>query len=138
HVRADRQKLRQVLVNLVSNGIKYNHPGGRVTVSAAPSSDDLLAVDVTDTGMGIAPEDLSCLFVPFERLGADTTGVEGTGLGLAVSKRLVDAMGAYLEVASTVGEGSTFRLLLPIETGSAATEGAQAAGSSGDPEGSRT
>ncbi|MBA2245178.1 MAG: PAS domain S-box protein, partial [Gemmatimonadetes bacterium] len=113
YVRADRQRLTQVLLNLLSNAIKYNHRGGRVCVrwemkEARAGEGARLRLGVQDTGPGIAPEKQEQLFVPFERLGAEQSGIEGTGLGLALSKRLVEAMGGSLTVESTVGEGSTF------------------------------
>jgi PAS domain S-box-containing protein len=111
-VRADRQRLVQVLLNLLSNAIKYNQPGGSVVVTVEVHS-GTVRVGVRDTGPGIAGEDLGRLFTPFDRLGAEATGVEGSGLGLALSKRLAEAMGASLAVESTVGIGSTFSLFLP-------------------------
>ncbi len=114
HVMADRQRLHQVLLNLLANGVKYTSPGGTVTVSCAAVSDDLLQVRVTDTGPGIAPDKLERLFTPFDRLGAETGGVEGTGLGLTLSKHLVEAMGGVLRVDSRVGVGSTFSVELSI------------------------
>ena len=114
YVWADRQRLQQVLLNLLSNAIKYNRPGGAVTLAGAPGGAETLRLAVTDTGLGIPPEGLAKLFVPFERLGAAETGIEGTGLGLALSKIFVDAMGGSLGVESTVGEGTTFWLDLSV------------------------
>ncbi len=105
---ADSQRLRQVLINLVSNAIKYNRPGGSVFVTAEVAGPDRIRVSVRDTGLGMDELALSKLFTPFERLDAAARGIEGTGLGLALSKRLVEAMGGTLEVTSTPGEGSTF------------------------------
>jgi PAS domain S-box-containing protein len=107
YVRADRQRLKQVLLNLLSNAVKYNRPGGRVTVRCMDFREGL-RVEVTDQGAGIPPEWMDRLFVPFERLGAEGTAVEGTGLGLALSKGLTEAMGGSLGVTSAVGKGSTF------------------------------
>ena len=112
HVMADRQRLAQVLLNLLSNAVKYNRPGGTVTVFCEHASPERLRINVTDTGRGITPASLGKLFSPFERLDADQSGVEGTGLGLALSKRLIEAMGGFIGVESTVGQGSTFRLEL--------------------------
>jgi PAS domain S-box-containing protein len=112
---ADRQRLAQVLLNLLSNAIKYNRPGGRVWVTVEPAEDaegGEHRICVHDTGPGIPPERASELFVPFARLGAESSDVEGTGLGLALSQRLVQAMGGELEVTSEVGVGSTFRVRL--------------------------
>jgi len=112
-VRADRQRLRQILVNLVSNAIKYNHEGGAVTLSYEPGGDGQAVVNVADTGPGIGPADLEHIFVAFERLGADQSGIEGTGIGLALAPAFAQAMSGRLTVASIVGEGSTFILTLP-------------------------
>jgi len=114
YVRADRQRLQQVLLNLLSNAIKYNRPGGRVTVATEEMPEGRLALRVTDTGPGIASDQLERLFIPFERLGAEATAVEGTGLGLALSKHLVELMGGMLGVESPDGEGSTFVVTLPL------------------------
>ena len=113
-VLADKQRLRQVLLNLLSNAIKYNAEGGTVTLSVEPVAGDRLRLNVRDTGPGISPPGLARLFVPFERLGQELGAVEGTGLGLVVSKQLVEAMGGTLGVASEVGEGSTFWVELPL------------------------
>jgi signal transduction histidine kinase/ActR/RegA family two-component response regulator/HAMP domain-containing protein len=114
HVLADRQRLQQVLLNLLSNAVKYNRPGGAVTVACDETPDAQLRIRVTDTGHGIASDKLARLFTPFERLGADATGVEGTGLGLTLSKHLVEVMGGTLSVESEVGVGSTFSVNLPL------------------------
>lgn len=124
HVLADRQRLKQALLNLCANAIKYNRLGGsiRVTCEAvrdigAPQGEttaSLLRIRVTDTGMGIAAADLKQLFVPFMRVGAEKTTIEGTGLGLALSRSLMQAMGGSIGVESTVGVGSTFWLQLPL------------------------
>jgi signal transduction histidine kinase/ActR/RegA family two-component response regulator len=108
HVQADRQRLNQILLNLVSNAIKYNRAGGRVTLSSSDTPDGRVRINVTDTGAGIRPEKLDLLFKPFERLGADQTGIEGTGLGLALSRGLAEAMDGIVGVESTVDVGSTF------------------------------
>jgi signal transduction histidine kinase len=89
HVRADQQRFRQVLLNLLANAIKYNSDGGRVTVSCAASG-MFLRFNVSDTGSGLTTEEMGKLFVPFERLGAAKLQVEGTGLGLVLCKKLVD------------------------------------------------
>jgi PAS domain S-box-containing protein len=112
-VRTDRQRLKQVLLNLFSNAVKYNRPGGSVTVIGEVPAPGRLCLAVQDTGIGIAPENLGRLFEPFQRLGAEATREEGMGLGLALSKRLVDALGGSLTVTSLPGEGSTFRVELP-------------------------
>ena len=113
YVLADRQRLKQILLNLVANGIKYNRLGGTVTVSSE-AVDGRLRIVVADTGPGIRAENLDRLFVPFERLGAERSDIEGAGVGLALSGRLAEAMGGTIEVASTYGEGSRFSVLLPL------------------------
>ena len=110
-VQADRQRLVQVLLNLLSNAIKYNHPGGYVEVQVEAEG-ETVTLSVIDNGPGIATEDLQRLFTPFERLGA-ASEVEGTGLGLALSKSLLEEMDGSLSVRSTPGEGCTFSLTLP-------------------------
>ena len=107
YVEADYQRLRQVLLNLVSNAVKYNRPGGSVRVDFEAEA-DVLRFLVTDTGPGIPDEQLAKLYRPFERLGAEFGHEEGTGLGLVVSKGLAEAMGGRLGVRTEVGVGSTF------------------------------
>jgi PAS domain S-box-containing protein len=107
-VQADRQRLNQVLLNLLSNAVKYTHSGGRVTVAFEARPPDRMRVKVSDTGAGIPPEKLEMLFTPFERLGAERTSIEGTGLGLALARGLAGAMGGSLGVSSEVDRGSTF------------------------------
>jgi PAS domain S-box-containing protein len=107
-VRADQQRLKQVLLNLLSNAIKYNRPEGSVTVSCEPAMEDRIRIVVRDTGYGIPGDKLGRLFAPFDRLGVEQSGVEGTGLGLALSKGLVEAMGGTLGVESLEDEGSRF------------------------------
>jgi PAS domain S-box-containing protein len=115
HVQADRQRLAQVLLNLLSNAVKYNRPGGSVHLACrVAEGGEHLRVEVRDTGPGIPPDRMGELFVPFARLGADRTEVEGTGLGLALSQRLTEAMGGRLLVESRVGEGSTFSVELRV------------------------
>ncbi len=111
-VLADYLRLRQVLINLLSNAIKYNRDGGRVEISAKPD-DGGWRIEVRDTGHGIAPENISRLFRPFERLESSYTGIEGTGIGLALVKKLVEAMQGQIGVASEPGVGSTFWCILP-------------------------
>ncbi len=112
---ADRQRLSQVVLNFLSNAVKYNRDRGTVQLTCQPAKQaDWLRLAISDTGPGISPADLDKLFVPFERLGAERTTVEGTGIGLALSKRLVEAMGGTIGVESTPGRGSTFYLELPM------------------------
>ena len=112
HVLVDRQRMKQIILNLVSNGIKYNRPGGSVTVTGRAVG-DRFGLEVIDTGLGFSERDLETLFTPFDRLGAENSTVEGTGLGLALSKCLVEAMGGEIEVTSELGRGSTFLIHLP-------------------------
>ncbi len=120
-VRADLTRLRQVLVNLLTNGIKYNHAGGQVEVALFGLPDGVRQ-DVTDSGRGMTPEQLAGLYQPFNRLGAEASRVEGTGLGLVISKQLIDAMGGRLDVCSKPGTGSTFSITLPIAESTALRE----------------
>ncbi len=114
-VRADPVRLRQVLVNLLSNAIKYNRPGGRVSLEAMPVDGEVM-FNVTDTGPGLSAEQLSHLFEPFNRLGAERTSVEGTGIGLVIVKRLVDLMHGRVDVGSAPGTGSSFKVWLAPST----------------------
>jgi signal transduction histidine kinase/CheY-like chemotaxis protein len=112
-VQADRQRLKQVLLNLVTNSVKYNRRRGRVEISATRSPAGRGRIAVSDTGIGLREEDLGRLFAPFERLSAAASDVEGTGLGLTLSKSLVEAMAGSIGVKSEPGAGSTFWVELP-------------------------
>lgn len=112
YVKADPQRLVQVLVNLLSNAIKYNRPNGRVSVGVTEPSAGYARLIVSDTGIGIAEHNLRRLFQPFERLGAEATGIEGTGLGLSLTRALVWEMGGRIDVESEVGKGSRFSVEL--------------------------
>ena len=107
-VRADRTRVKQVLINLLSNAIKYNRDGGAVVVSCTVSSPDRIRLSVRDEGEGLDPEQLAQLFQPFNRLGREANAEEGTGIGLVVSKRLVELMGGRIGAESVVGKGSVF------------------------------
>ncbi|MBW3635733.1 MAG: PAS domain S-box protein, partial [Armatimonadetes bacterium] len=124
-VLADKRRFNQVLLNLLSNAVKYNRAGGTATLAAAPTGDGLLRITVSDTGAGIAPEKIERLWTPFDRLGAERTDIEGTGLGLALTRRLVEAMGGFVRVQSTLGEGSTFSVELPLISPSSQTDSAE-------------
>ncbi len=114
-LRADRQRLKQVLLNVFSNAIKYNRQSGEVRVTAQRveafgSGAAQIVLEITDTGIGMHPAQLSKLFTPFERLGAERSAIEGTGLGLSLAKRLIEVMGGTIEVDSEPGLGTTFTL----------------------------
>jgi PAS domain S-box-containing protein len=107
-VMADRTRVKQVLINLLSNAIKYNSAGGTIDVSYAATAPRRIRVSVRDTGRGLTPEKLNQLFQPFNRLGQEQQGAEGTGIGLVMCKRLIELMGGSIGVESTVGSGSVF------------------------------
>ena len=107
-VVADRQRLRQVLLNLTGNAVKYNREGGGILLACQQAPSGRVAVAVTDTGPGIPPAKMARLFQPFDRLGAESTEVQGTGMGLALTKGLVEAMGGRITATSVEGEGTTF------------------------------
>jgi PAS domain S-box-containing protein len=116
-VQADRQRLSQVLLNLASNAVKYNRDGGSIRVACHATAPDRVAIVVQDSGAGIPADKLPRLFMPFDRLGAEQTEVQGTGMGLALSKALVEAMGGTLTADSVEGEGTTFTLELAEAAG---------------------
>ena len=107
-VSADRTRVKQIFINLLSNAIKYNRVGGLVNVSCCPRPQDRVRVSFQDTGEGLTPDELAQLFQPFNRLGQEAGVEEGTGIGLVVSKQLVELMGGSIGVESTVGVGSMF------------------------------
>ena len=118
-VQADARRLQQVLVNLLSNAIKYNHPGGRVDVRACPDATAApgaaqACIEVIDTGRGLTDAQQQQLFQPFNRLGAERDVADGTGLGLVISRQLVQLMQGSLSVHSVPGQGSCFRIVLPL------------------------
>ncbi|RYZ63994.1 MAG: response regulator, partial [Proteobacteria bacterium] len=113
YVLADHQRLKLVLVNLLTNAIKYNQTGGQIFITCTLVPNEQICISIRDTGPGIAPDDLAKLFTPFERLKAVNSEVEGTGLGLVLSLRLVTSMGGTLEVESVCGQGTTFTIKLP-------------------------
>jgi signal transduction histidine kinase/ActR/RegA family two-component response regulator len=108
YVFADNQRLKQVLINMLSNAIKYNRIDGEIRIAVGPAGTDRVRITVTDTGKGLDAESLARLFVPFERLNAAADGIDGTGLGLALSRTLVETMGGSIGVSSTPGVGSSF------------------------------
>lgn len=111
---ADPLRLRQVLYNLLSNAVQYNVPGGTVTVEAAREGDGAFKLSVNDTGLGIAPEHYTEIFQEFRQLRTQSRG-KGTGLGLAVTKRLVERMSGSISLESEVGRGSRFTVRLPVK-----------------------
>lgn len=117
YVLADRRRSVQILLNFLSNAVKYNRPNGSITLSCDGPENDTMRVNVTDTGNGVRGDQIEMLFKPFERLGSETSAIEGTGIGLALSKRLAEAMGGRLGVTSTPGRGSTFWCELPLVEG---------------------
>ncbi|WP_374590834.1 CHASE domain-containing protein [Aquabacterium sp.] len=118
-VLADATRARQILTNLLSNAVKYNREGGSVAVRAQVNSSTELAIEVSDTGLGMTPAQLRELFQPFNRLGRERSATEGTGIGLVISRRLAELMGGSLTVRSEAGQGSTFVLTLPLAASAA-------------------
>jgi len=116
HIRGDERKIRQVLLNLLSNAIKFTPEGGRIHV-AAKAVDGAMEVSVSDTGVGIAPDDQKVVFEEFRQVGTADKKVEGTGLGLALSRKFIELHGGEIWVESRVGEGSTFTFTVPVRRG---------------------
>jgi len=113
-VKADRTRVKQVLINLLFNAIKYNKAGGSVTVECSLSPPDSIRISIRDTGAGLAPEQVGQLFQPFNRLGKEASAEEGTGIGLVVTKRLVELMGGAIGAESTLGTGTVFWIELSL------------------------
>jgi signal transduction histidine kinase/ActR/RegA family two-component response regulator len=107
-IKADRTRMKQILINLLFNAIKYNKPGGAVEVEIKPAGRHSIRICVRDTGEGLSPAQLTQLFQPFNRLGKEASAVEGTGIGLVMTKRLIEMMGGAIGVSSTVGIGTEF------------------------------
>jgi signal transduction histidine kinase len=116
HVQADERKIKQVILNLLSNAIKFTPDGSRIDVRALPG-DGVVAVSVSDTGVGIAPEDQEAIFEEFRQVGTAAKKVEGTGLGLALSRKFIELHGGRIWVESQVGVGSTFTFTIPERRG---------------------
>ena len=113
-IMADAQRIKQVLINFLSNAIKYNQPNGKVTIDYQTVDDNRLRISVIDTGKGIKKSDLAMLFQPFTRIGDKSSNIEGTGIGLVISKELMTLMDGTVGVSSVVGEGSTFWLEIKL------------------------
>ncbi|MCG6968667.1 MAG: PAS domain S-box protein [Gammaproteobacteria bacterium] len=111
-VHADRIRLKQVVLNLVSNAVKYNRDNGKINIEVQ-TLDDVVRVSVQDTGKGIEPQHLNKLFQAFSRLGAESSAIEGTGIGLYIAKTLIELMQGRIQVESTPGEGTTFLIEIP-------------------------
>lgn len=116
-VQTDATRFQQAMLNLISNAIKYNRDDGTVTVDAAKTDDGFLRISVADTGMGIPDARREDVFIPFTRLVARSSEIEGTGIGLTITKNLIELMGGRVDFESTEGEGSTFWIDLPLATG---------------------
>jgi signal transduction histidine kinase len=112
-IQGDERKIRQVVLDLLSNAIKFTPEGGHIDVTAVPK-DGLVEVSVSDTGVGIAPEDQEAVFEEFRQVGTAAKKVEGTGLGLALSRKFIELHGGRIGVKSQVGVGSTFTFTLPV------------------------
>jgi signal transduction histidine kinase len=112
-IHADERKVRQVVLNLLSNAIKFTPEGGRIEVRAVPV-DGVVEISVSDTGVGIAPEDQEVIFEEFKQVGTAAKKVEGTGLGLALSRKFIELHGGRIWVESQVGAGSTFTFTIPM------------------------
>jgi signal transduction histidine kinase len=112
-VDADERKVKQVLVNLLSNAVKFTAEGGRIDVRAA-LADGQAEISVTDTGIGIAPDDQAAVFEEFRQVGTASKKVEGTGLGLALCRKFIELHGGRIWAESTVGVGSTFTFTIPV------------------------
>jgi GAF domain-containing protein len=112
-IRADERKVKQVLLNLLSNALKFTPEGGKIAVQAA-LNDGVAEISVTDTGVGIAPEDQAAVFEEFRQVGTAAKKIEGTGLGLAISRKFIELHGGRIWVKSIVGSGSTFAFTLPL------------------------
>jgi PAS domain S-box-containing protein len=113
-IQADLTRFKQVLLNLLSNAIKYNQDGGSITLDFQKNGEDRIRIDIIDTGEGISEDNLNHLFKPFNRLGNESSAVEGTGIGLTITKHLVEMMDGTISVQSTPGKGSQFSIFLPV------------------------
>ena len=119
-VLGDATRLKQVLTNLLSNAVKYNREGGSVWLNTGVDAEGRVVISVSDSGMGMTAEQMAALFQPYNRLGRERSGIEGTGIGLVISRRLVELMGGTLEASSVAGQGSVFTLRLAASADSRA------------------
>ncbi len=113
-ILADYSRFKQVLLNLISNAIKYNKEGGLITVNSEKIEEEKIRFDIIDTGLGMSINNLKDLFKPFNRLGAENSEIQGTGIGLTITKQLIEMMNGTITVQSTPGEGSQFSIILPL------------------------
>jgi len=119
-IRSDYTRARQALLNLISNAVKYNRENGKIVLNCYVATNGMLRISVTDTGEGISKDKLDELFQPFSRLGAENTEIEGTGIGLVITKQIIESMGGRIDVESEIGKGTTFWIELPVsESGQA-------------------
>lgn len=116
-IAADRLRMKEVVINLLSNAIKYNNDGGEVNLKLSFPNETHIRLEISDTGTGINEEDRERLFEPFSRLGAEYTAIEGTGIGLTITKRLIEMMGGTIDFSSEAGKGSTFWIDCPVGQG---------------------
>ena len=114
NIHADEIRFKQVLLNIISNAIKYNKKDGKVIVSCLPDNESMLHLSITDTGNGLTEKQQGNLFKPFERFGIDDSHIEGTGLGLVISKEMIELMGGAIVVESEVGKGTCFKIKFPL------------------------
>lgn len=115
HVLADATRLKQIFINMITNAIKYNKDGGHIAIRCHDNNNNHMMINIVDTGIGINEENIKKLFIPFERLGVENTGIDGTGIGLVICKQLIEFMDGTLGVESTEGKGSNFWFTLPYD-----------------------
>ena len=113
-INVDKTRFRQIILNLLSNAIKYNQKGGQVVIDCMPVDENILCISITDTGMGLTSKQKSHIFKPFDRAGAENSNIVGTGLGLVISKDLIELMNGTIGFESEVGKGSRFWIQIPF------------------------
>ena len=114
NINVDETRYKQVLLNILSNAIKYNSENGKVTIDCSSNDEKMLSLSVTDSGKGLTPEQQIKIFLPFDRAGAENSNIEGTGLGLAISKKIIEQMCGKITVESEIGKGSCFLIQVPL------------------------